>query len=1383
MFITLHPSFQPNYKPNTPSNMAYTHPFAGHPSNTITSNSGDTQSITTTHHFPHIPPPHTHTLTPHQLPINSLFCHNFFHRLSATTILVVMMTIFTGTPAFSQNYYYYSMDWNTENTKWYELPSCYENTVYRITKTGADPNGTSHIFFSIPDDIPDGCHIEVTLRSNNLNLRGNNNGDNIQVYDATIDGDGIHSGTNRYDNTGSNPNGWRQTNRNQPTPETISIGTSRGVIIYFINNNNNNSTFEIEVGCKGCEPPHTGDDIIMNQASQEIAIECGKYYWFYDSGGPTGNYNRNQNYTYTFTSTGQIYIRFFDFNTENGNDWMTIRDATANTVLANQQSGNGTLVDYVFNTEAAGNNMSIQWRSNNNNTNRSGWRAIIWAEGCPDPTCTTTPQFTNCPASLMSGQTWNPIYWNTTATPTGWTTSNATYSGGTVTAGATIGSASVSATVAESLPYCAGTMTCNFNVTCNNTNTLTVTSPIEVTVGGSSVDIDDYITANSSGGTPTFSTSSGNITLNTTTGVVTGVTAGDATVRVTVPQKTTGGITYCEKYVDITIHVVEPDDDGCEGFESGTLHGWTSEGDNEWEVGVGDYSTTTGTHSGSYNALITHAANDNQTYLISPVMDLSGSNGAILSFWYVNRSWYGDIDGLDVYYRINGGAWQGPIFSTTEAHSTWTEASVVLPDLAANYQIGFMMTDNYGYGVGLDDICIKECTPSTATLEFSPDNGTVNIGNTIDLRSPTLTNTTGRPEQWSINGSGASFVAQGVVQGFDEGNVTITVSVPSWMDGSTLYCPMEATYSLEIIDPACDHTIILDDNKTQTIECGETYCFYDSGRKTGNYSDNEDFTLTLTSTGTIHINFSEFETESASWDTLCFSGTDNDGKYGGTTIPSEFVSTGNQVVIHWQSDGSNTYSGWKATITAEGCCTPREGAAHITNTCPIDVPYGSTVPLNGTVDVGGGDVSWTSNNTGVATVDGNGLVSPSGIGSTTITYTRAKDGNYCETSSTCTINVTVPTPTVTQTDDPLPQCNDGDATLVATVTSIPPGYTFHWYRNSACTDEITSDVSGTNHENLNYDADGGQVWCRLEKPESTDERTFIYNGTTSGSTAGTDGSVQTYTIPEDATSLTLEVWGAQGGSYNDTYVGGRGGYSKGTLTSPSGGSTLYVVVGGQPGSVTSTSGGTAVNGGYNGGGAAVVHNYNGGYSVPQGGGGATHIATVSGVLRDLSTQQDNVLVVAGGGSGGVYYYNHNTSTDGGGTGYAGGGATSDGFSGGTYTYTANQTTSGNGGYFGQGARYTGNTNYRYGPAGGGGGWYGGGNRQYADDTYNAELVLGHGGGSGYVKGTLSDPVNNTGGRDGNGQAKITAYFPKVTGPAGTVTIQCCGLNATIEFGD
>ena len=148
-----------------------------------------------------------------------------------------------------------------------------------------------------------------------------------------------------------------------------------------------------------------------------------------------------------------------------------------------------------------------------------------------------------------------------------------------------------------------------------------------------------------------------------------------------------------------------------EGFEGGSMPaGWTIEGDNQnpsktWQVGVGDYSTATGTHDGNYNALITHDDNDEETYLITPAMDFSVVSEASLNLWYINRSWAGDIDEFGVYYRVNGGEWN-ELFSTTEEHSTWTELNLTLTGLAANTQIGFKCYDNYGYGIGLDDITI-----------------------------------------------------------------------------------------------------------------------------------------------------------------------------------------------------------------------------------------------------------------------------------------------------------------------------------------------------------------------------------------------------------------------------------------------------------------------------------------------------------------------------------------------------------------------------------------------------------------------------------------------------------------------------------------------------
>ncbi len=148
-----------------------------------------------------------------------------------------------------------------------------------------------------------------------------------------------------------------------------------------------------------------------------------------------------------------------------------------------------------------------------------------------------------------------------------------------------------------------------------------------------------------------------------------------------------------------------------EGFEGGVIpQGWSNEGDASWEVGVGESEyDTISPHSGNYNAQITHNNSQEQTYFVTPSMNLGGQNDLALSFWYINKSWGGDIDELGVYYRFGTegaqGAWQ-PLWSTTEAHETWTNQVVELTGLSDNYQIGFLFTDHYGYGVGLDDIVI-----------------------------------------------------------------------------------------------------------------------------------------------------------------------------------------------------------------------------------------------------------------------------------------------------------------------------------------------------------------------------------------------------------------------------------------------------------------------------------------------------------------------------------------------------------------------------------------------------------------------------------------------------------------------------------------------------
>ena len=240
---------------------------------------------------------------------------------------------------------------------------------------------------------------------------------------------------------------------------------------------------------------------------------------------------------------------------------------------------------------------------------------------------------------------------------------------------------------------------------------------------------------------------------------------------------------------------------------------------------------------------------------------------------------------------------------------------------------------------------------------------------------------------------------------------------------------------------------------------------------------------------------------------------------------------------------------------------------------------------------------------------------------------------------------------------------------------------------------------------------------------------------------GGDGQVRNYsTVGETSVTLPagrykLEVWGAQGGenSNNEKGAVGKGGYSTGIATFNSA-TPVYVVVGGQ---------GTASAGGYNGGG--------GGYG---GGGGATHIATASGVLKDLSSNQSSVLVVAGGAGGTEY------SSDG--YGGAGGGYEAQaGFQFGNAQGSGGTQTTGYA--FGEGETVTGSHQ-----AGGGGGWYGGKSTDGYNYSGSSTSNKNAGGGSGYVKSTLESPSSIVGtssmpapsggnetGHAGNGYARIT----------------------------
>ena len=147
-----------------------------------------------------------------------------------------------------------------------------------------------------------------------------------------------------------------------------------------------------------------------------------------------------------------------------------------------------------------------------------------------------------------------------------------------------------------------------------------------------------------------------------------------------------------------------------------------------------------------------------------------------------------------------------------------------------------------------------------------------------------------------------------------------------------------------------------------------------------------------------------------------------------------------------------------------------------------------------------------------------------------------------------------------------------------------------------------------------------------------------------------DDKEQTFDI-EESGAYKLEVWGAQGGTISNSYVGGYGGYSVGTIELEKD-QTLYINVGGQ-GSASKNS---QLTGGYNGGGyshGGDCSQYTNRWGAS--GGGATSIATVSGELKDLDEENDvdNILIVAGGGGGSFNIDNWMVSSGGSAGGYIG----------------------------------------------------------------------------------------------------------------------------------
>ena len=252
------------------------------------------------------------------------------------------------------------------------------------------------------------------------------------------------------------------------------------------------------------------------------------------------------------------------------------------------------------------------------------------------------------------------------------------------------------------------------------------------------------------------------------------------------------------------------------------------------------------------------------------------------------------------------------------------------------------------------------------------------------------------------------------------------------------------------------------------------------------------------------------------------------------------------------------------------------------------------------------------------------------------------------------------------------------------------------------------------------------------------------------------GGEQTFTAPCDG-YYKLEVWGAQGGygyySPGGYKYGKYGGYSSGVILS-SKSDKIFIYVGQK---------GQQYSGGYNGGGTG---SYSRASEYSGGGGGATHIAKVSGLLKTLSSHASNgnILIVAGGAGGGSTCAGEETII-----GYYSG--TGGGYIGGVnYLSTATGGTQSSGGTFSDGFGSNGSfgqggNGYIRGSGcessgGGGGGYYGGASNNYSGS-----------GGSGYIG--SSNLIS------GGGITKhMTCYSCTTSSATATRTISNTNVSAT-----
>ena len=206
------------------------------------------------------------------------------------------------------------------------------------------------------------------------------------------------------------------------------------------------------------------------------------------------------------------------------------------------------------------------------------------------------------------------------------------------------------------------------------------------------------------------------------------------------------------------------------------------------------------------------------------------------------------------------------------------------------------------------------------------------------------------------------------------------------------------------------------------------------------------------------------------------------------------------------------------------------------------------------------------------------------------------------------------------------------------------------------------------------------------------------------------GGEQTFTAPISGT-YKVELWGASGASYDETYHGGNGGYTEG-LIKLNKDTSLYVYVGATNICKEGTEGPTDIS--FNGGGSA-----DNGDNWPNryfcGGGGATDIRIENANWDNFDSLKSRIMAAAGGGGASFFDSTYNFAIG----GSAGGLISYVGKTGSATLAVLNPSTQTFGSSFGIGGSHVTN--------GGGGGYYGGASASWTGGAGGSSFISGHNG--------------------------------------------------------